>query len=355
MCLTSSPLLATATSTLDVLVLGGTDFLGPSIVTELLERGHNVTLFNRGVTNPRLFPELEKIRGDRELDNGSGIARLKGRQWDVVVDTWQKAPRCVRDTAELLKGNAGQYQYVSSISVYKDWSQEGIAEDAALNDVPPMPETFESEPRYSLRKTMAELALMQALPDEHAIFRSHGMRGVQIPVPGDEPYWPVRVARGGEVLAPGSGNMVIQYTDIVSLCRFMSDAAERGTMGAFNVLSARGAYSLQDYLERCQQVTGSDARLTWVPRDFLESVDIRPYRDLPMWRPEPAGFYTFSADKALQAGLRNRPVETTIVDMLTGYRQRFPEDGFQFGQEPHHGTISMDVEAEALAKWRRQS
>jgi 2'-hydroxyisoflavone reductase len=347
------PLAASSANTRDVLVLGGTDFLGPSIVTELLDRGHRVTLFNRGLTNPHLFPALEKIRGDRELEDGLGIARLKNRQWDVVIDTWQKAPRCVRDTAELLKGNVGQYQYVSSISVYKDWSQEGITENAELNDVPPMPETFVTDLRYSIRKTLAELALMRVLPDEHAIFRSHGMRGVRIPVPGDEPYWPVRVGRGGEVLAPDTGDTLIQYTDIVSLCRFMGDAAERGTMGAFNVLSARGAYSLRAYLEHCQRVTGSNARFTWVPRNFLETLDIKPYRDLPMWRPEPAGFYTFSADKALEAGLRNRPVEATIADMLGGYRQRYPDDGFRFGREPHHGTISMAVEAEALAEWRR--
>jgi 2'-hydroxyisoflavone reductase len=352
-CLGLSRLAAAAASgkELDVLVLGGTDFFGPSIVAELLDRGHRVTLFNRGRTNPHLFPEVEKIRGDRELDDGSGIARLKNRRWDIVIDTWQKAPRCVADTARLLRGHVGQYQYVSSISVYKDWSETGITEDAALNDVPAMPAAYATDLRYSLRKTLAELALMQLLPDEHAIFRSHGMRGVRIPVPGDEPYWPVRIARGGDVLAPGSGDTVIQFTDIVSLCRFMGDSAERGTMGAFNVLSECGANNLRDYLEACRRVTGSDARLIWVPRQFLESQDIRPYRDLPMWRPEPAGFYTFSADKAIRNGLRNRPLEATIEDMLAGYRKRSPGDGFRFGQEPHHGTISMRVEANVLEAW----
>lgn len=346
------PSLSAPAVSLDVLVLGGTDFLGPSIVGEFLERGHAVTLFNRGVTNPDLFPSLEKIRGDRELEDGSGISRLKGRQWDVVIDTWQKAPRCVRDTAELLRGQVGQYQYVSSISVYKDWAKKGITEDAALRDVPPLPKERTTDLRYSLRKTLAELALRETLPAEHVVFRSHGMRGVRIPVPGDEPYWPVRIARGGDVLAPGTGQTAIQFTDIVSLCRFMADVGERGATGTFNVLSARGAYTLRDYLEHCCQVTGSDAALTWVPRDFLENRNIEPYRDLPMWRPEPAGFYNFSADKALRAGLRNRPVEATIEDMLAGYRQRYPDDGFRFGIEPHRGTISMRVEAEVIAAWR---
>ena len=341
------------TKKLDVLVLGGTDFFGPTLVAELVTRGHEVTLFNRGITNPQLFPDLEKIRGDRELADGSGIAPLKGRQWDVVIDTWQRAPRCVRDTAQLLRGNVGQYQYVSSISVYDDWSQAGISEEAKLNDVPAMPEEFEVELRYSLRKTLAELSLMETLPDAHAVFRSHGMRGVRIPDPTDEPYWPVRIARGGDVLAPDTGETPIQFTDIVSLCRFMGHSAENGISEVFNVLSPRGAYSLKGYLEEIRTVTGSEARFTWVPRDFLETQDVKPYRDLPMWRPEPVGFYNFVTEKALAAGFDPRPLAASIEDMLKGYRQRHPDDDFEFGLEPHHGTISMAREREILAAWYR--
>jgi 2'-hydroxyisoflavone reductase len=346
--------LARQSRKLDILMLGGTDFLGPSVVTELLERGHNLTLFNRGVSNPHLFPGLEKIRGNRELADGSGIAKLKNRHWDVVIDTWQKAPRCVRDTAQLLRGMVGQYQYVSSIAVYKDWSSEGIDEHAELNDVPEMPEEYEVGIRYSIRKTLAEMALMETLPDVHTIFRSHGMRGVRIPDPTDEPYWPVRIARGGEVLAPDSGITPIQFTDIVSLCRFMGHAAESGKFGAFNVLSKRGSCSLSAYLEKCRAVTASDGQFTWIPAAFLEIHDIKPYRNLPMWRPEPAGFYNFSAEKALNAGLENRPVKSTIADMMTGYKKRHPDDDFQFGLEPNHGTISMDVERDVLKAWHEE-
>jgi 2'-hydroxyisoflavone reductase len=346
--------LAEQTKQLKILVLGGTDFMGPTLVTELLARDHTVTLFNRGITNPHLFPELEKIRGDRELADGSGIAKLKGRQWDVAIDTWQKAPRCVRDTAQLLRGQIGQYQYVSSIAVYKDFSQVDITEGARLSDVPAMPEEYEVDMRYFVRKTLSELTLMETLPDTHAIFRSHGMRSDRIPVPGDEPYWPVRVARGGEVLAPDTGETPIQYTDVVSLCRFMAHCAEDRISDVFNVMIKRGAYSLKDYLDKNKTVTVSDARFTWVPRAFLETQDIKPYRDLPMWRPEPAGFYNFNADKALGAGLENRPVENTITDMLAGYRRRHPNDEFRFGLEPHHGTISMEVERDVLEAWHKE-
>lgn len=347
--------LAQQTRHLKILVLGGTDFMGPTLVTELLARGHAVTLFNRGITNPHLFPELEKIRGDRELADGSGISKLKGRHWDVAIDTWQKAPRCVRDTAQLLRGQVGQYQYVSSIAVYKDFSQVGITETARLSDIPVMPEEYKVEMHYFVRKTLSELTLMETLPDTHAIFRSHGMRSDRIPVPGDEPYWPVRIARGGEVLAPDTGETLIQYTDVVSLSRFMSHCAENRISDVFNVMIERGAYTLAEYLEENKAVTGSDARFTWVPRDFLATQDIEPYRDLPMWRPEPAGFYNFNADKALGVGLENRPVEATITDMLAGYRRRHPDDDFQFGVEPHHGTISMEVEEDLLTAWHKES
>jgi 2'-hydroxyisoflavone reductase len=319
--------LAEQTKQLKILVLGGTDFMGPTLVTELLARDHTVTLFNRGITNPHLFPELEKR---------------------------QKAPRCVRDTAQLLRGQIGQYQYVSSIAVYKDFSQVGVTETARLSDVPAMPEEYEVDMRYFVRKTLSELTLMETLPDTHAIFRSHGMRSDRIPVPGDEPYWPVRVARGGEVLAPDTGETPIQYTDVVSLCRFMAHCAEDRISDVFNVMIKRGAYSLKDYLDKNKTVTVSDARFTWVPRAFLETQDIKPYRDLPMWRPEPAGFYNFNADKALGAGLENRPVENTITDMLAGYRRRHPNDEFRFGLEPHHGTISMEVERDVLEAWHKE-
>ena len=145
----------------------------------------------------------------------------------------------------------------------------------------------------------------------------------------------------------------VQFTDMVSLCRFMTHVAGQQSFGAYNVAYPRDAYTLKDYLRTCLDVTRSKARLTWIPRAFLEGRDIRPYRDLPMWRPEPAGFYAFNADKALRAGLQNRPLLAPVEEMFRGYLQRHPGDDFQFGTDPHHGTISMQVEAEVLAAWHQ--
>lgn len=334
---------------LRVLMLGGTGFLGPTIVETLLDRGHDVTLFNRGITNPYLFTYLEKLRGDREEENGRpDLGALRGRDWDVVIDTWQKGPKCVEDTARLLSGHAGAYFYISSLAVYHSsaWRQLGTVETARLSDLEGHPINRKPDEQvYFLRKTLAEKVLAENFSGPVGIFRSHGMRGERIPLPGDEPYWPIRIWRGGNVLTPEDGQTWGQFTDVVSLCRFLAHCAENELSGPFNVMSR--PFRLIDYLTAIKNVTRSNAEFTWTPKEKLAEFGVEPYRDLPMWSEEPAGRYHFSSEKAFNAGFENRSLESSVASMLEGYFQRFPNDEFKFANSDY-GMLPSDREAEIL-------
>ena len=334
---------------LRVLMLGGTGFLGPTIVNAFLDRGHEVTLFNRGLTNPHLFKYLERLKGDRENPDGAGIGALRGRNWDVVVDTWQKGPKCIEDTARLLSGHAQQYFYTSSIAVYNSYGAIGTTETARLNDIKGQPISRMPDLRYGLRKTISEKLITDHFDGAATIFRSHGMRGSRIAAPNDEPYWPVRIWRGGDVLTPGDGQSSGQFTDTISLTRFMTHCAEQSISGAFNVMSP--SFHLKAYLSAIKRVTHSNANFVWTPRARLSEFGVEPYRDLPMWRPEPKGFYHFNADKAGAAGFRHRSLEACAASMLDGYFERRPNDDFTFGG-PDFGTLSASREAEILGALR---
>ena len=344
----STPAFAAAAAPRKVLVLGGTDYLGPVIVEELVARGHEVTLFNRGRTNPHLFPELRKLRGDRELEDGRGLEALRKSkdQWDWVVDTWQGSPKCVLDSARLLQGRVGQYQYVSSVAVYEDWNEIGADEDSALNTMPPMPERVAEEFRYGLRKSMGEVAVRGVMGSDYATFRSHGMRGAPVITGESEPYWPVRISRSGDVVVPRDATWT-QMTDLVSLVRFMAHCGEQGVNGPFNV--AYRPMQFREYIANIVAATESDARLHWLPQDFLAQHDVLPYRDIPMWRDRPAGAYRFDVSRALQAGLVNRPHGELVMDQLRGYRERNPDNDYEFTIA---GTLSAEREAELLRAWK---
>ncbi|MCI0433783.1 MAG: hypothetical protein L0271_09035, partial [Gemmatimonadetes bacterium] len=294
-----------------ILFLGGTGFFGPSAVQSLIDAGHDVTLANRGVTNPGLFPELRLIRCDRDTPDGSGLAALRGalrrEHFDWVVDTWQGHPAAVSETARHARGRAGAYQYVSTLAVYLDWDEPGINESYPLNDTSGLSMDWSAEHRYAIRKTLAEHEVRRYFPDSSCIFRSHGMRGYQIDEPRYEPYWPVRIQRGGDVLVPGDGRHYCQITDMMSLAQFMTSAGETGVAGAYNV--AYAPICFLDYLRSAERATGTRPRYHWIPAEVLAEYDVRPYRDIPLWRPMPAGSYRFDVSAAERAGLRNRPLE----------------------------------------------
>jgi 2'-hydroxyisoflavone reductase len=316
---------------LRVLMLGGTGFIGPTIVKEFLGNGHDVTLFNRGITNPNRFLYLERLKGDREEAGGLGLAALKGRDWDIVIDTWQKGPKCVEDTAKLLSGHAGAYYYISSISVYHStvFRTANSKEDARLSDLEGIPINRSPDAQtYYHRKTLAEKLLTENFDGAVGLLRSHGMRGAQVNDPHDEHYWPVKIWRGGDILAPADGETLAQFTDIPSYCRFLMHCAEKQLSGAYNVMSP--TFKLGEFFEAIQNVSDRPVNLVWTPEEKLAEFDIKPYRDLPLWRPDRAGFYTFNTDKAIQAGFQHRSLAACAASMLHGYFDRHPKDDFKF-------------------------
>ena len=333
-----------------VLVLGGRDFFGPSLVDTLLVNGFHVTLFNRGFTNPDLFNQVPWIKGDREIKDGSGLSNLKAHlannTYDWVIDTWQKLPFAVAQMAKLLKGKVGAYHYVSSISVYKDKDTVGIDEDYPLLDVSDA-DINARRLTYAQAKTFSELSLYETLGDAVTTFRSHGMRSDRTPSRIYEPYWPVRFLRGGEIMLPQQEQHVMQVCDVVSMVNFMLHCFEKGHRGPFNV--AHRTQSFSDYLQAVESVTQKPHSKVWIPPEFLAKHDIQPYRDLPFWRPQLKGFYHINVEKAHKSGLSNRPYSSMITDQLTGYLRRNPADDFMFGAR---GTTSPQKEKVVIRDWR---
>ncbi len=332
---------------LKILFLGGTGFLGPHTVRYALERGHDVTLFNRGRTNIDLFPELETIIGNRDPETDEGLDGLKGREWDAVIDTSGYVPRITGASAHLLADSVGQYLFVSTICQYDNWAEGGTngTEDrprATLDD----PSTEDVRTHYCALKAYCERAVEEAMPGRVTQIRPGLIVG-----PRDSTdrftYWPVRVDRGGEVLAPGKPSDLTQYIDVRDLARFMVLCLEQGLADTYNVV--RNPMPFGNLLSACVNTIDSDAELTWVPADFLADHDVQPWRDVHLWADSDsalAGSLTWSADKALAAGLTISPVEETIRDTLAWFKS-LPRER----QDELRAGMSAEKEASVLAAW----
>ncbi len=327
----------------NVLVLGGTGFFGPVLVNELINQGHTVTLFNRGKTNPHLFPDLPRIVGDRESVDGRGLSNLINgdEHWDWAVDTWQGSSKAVQDTANLLANRVDQYQYVSTVSVYDKWDRIGIDESEPLNPLPGNSEPIVSPNRYAIRKTFSEQILQRIMPDKTVFFRSHGMRGFPSTASRHEPYWQVKVARGEHLVLP-SDIVHYQVTDMVSLARFMVHCGISKINGPFNV--AYPPFLFRDFIEEIVSELKSEVKLHWIPQEFLLE------HNVTLMRATPPGRYRFSVQRAIDAGLVNRPLSELLDDQLKGYKARNPNDDFVFGK-PKTATISAIKEQDIIEKW----
>jgi 2'-hydroxyisoflavone reductase len=291
-----------------LLVLGGTKFLGRAIVEAALGRGHDVTLFTRGQTNPELFPDVEHLRGDRDGD----LSALQGRSWDAVADTSGYVPRVVRASAELLAGAAKHYAFVSSISAYADFSAgpEENSPTAPLGDLP-VDEMLEDHSNYGPLKALCEEVVRELFGDRALIVRPGLIAGAHDPT-GRFTYWPHRVARGGNVLVPGPPQRMVQFIDVRDLAAWIVDLGERKQSGTFNATNA--GVSWNDLVGTCREVTASDAEFVWVPDRFLAEHDVGEWMELPLWirDPEWIGLHQADVSRALGAGLSFRPLRHTV-------------------------------------------
>ena len=323
-----------------LLVLGGTKFLGRATVEDALARGHEVTLFNRGETNPELFADAERLRGDREGD----LTVLEGRSWDAVVDPSGYVPHVVRASAELLADAVEHYVFVSSISVYAEQSGRNT-EESPVGEIGdwPVDELVMDEGggNYGPLKALCEDVVADVFPDRHSNIRAGLLVGAHDPT-GRFTYWPHRVARGGEVLAPAPPERKVQFVDVRDLAGWLLDLAERRVAGTFNATHPGRPWG--DVLETAREVAGSDASFTWVPDAFLAEHEVGEWMELPLWLrdPEWVGMHMADVFPAIEAGLSFRPLEETIRETL------------DLAEPTDEAGLAPEREAELLSAWRER-
>lgn len=330
---------------LKILILGGTGFIGPHMVRYALDRGHEITLFNRGRSNTDLFPDLENLIGDRNGD----LESLSGRRWDICMDNNASNIEWVKYSTEFLKDAVPLYFYVSSRSAYSDLSSIPMHAGAPTFTY----ETAGVEPGaerlpYGLQKALCERQVQGVFPGTSTVFRPGLIIG-----PGDRTdrftYWPVRINRGGEVLAPGDPSDPIQIIDVRDLTEWMVRMAENGTTGVYNGVGPAIPRPIEQLLYGIRAVTTAETTFTWVPADFLAEHEVRPYSHMPVWmppRPGREGFARFDLTPEVEAGLTYRPLAVTAKETLDYHFSR-PADL----QDPLRAGLPAEREVEVLAAW----
>ncbi len=330
-----------------ILVLGGTLFLGPAVVDALVAQGHTVTLFNRGVTHPELFPYLEKLRGFRSADaNDQDLTALAHRKFDVIVDVWPNDPAMVGTAAQFLKDRAQHYLFVSSVAVYegKQWSQPSMSEDTPL-------EPFVGSGRtYNRNKAESERRLHSIIGERLTIVRPGPIKGDRDTTP-DLLTWLLRAQQGGEHIGPGDGHDPVEMVDVKDVARFLAMSIERQIYGTFNL--TRRSMTFQDFLDACKNATRSDATFTWIPQQFLHEHGLETDDALhtfagnfPLWRPDPKnqGLFRVSSEKAYATGWKTRSFEETAADALSFY--------YSSQMDPPN-FLTAAKEKEVLSAWKR--
>jgi 2'-hydroxyisoflavone reductase len=342
-----------------LLILGGTIFLGRHLVEAALEQGHDVTLFNRGLHGADLYPDVEKLQGNRQSD----LTALQGRQWDAVIDTNGFVPSHVRSSTQILAHTTPLYTFISSISVYADLSHVDVDETAPVETltqeqleeaeqiVPPMQGTIARAygASYGALKALCEQAAEETIPGRVLTIRPGIIVG-----PYDYSdrftYWVHRIARGGEVLAPGRPDRHVQIIDARDLAEWIIRMLEAQQTGTYNATGPEKQLTMQQILETCKSVSGSNARFTWLNDTFLLEAGAVPWSQVPLWLPETddaVGLNTMSLKKVLATGLTFRPLAQTAQDTLAWDRQRPEEVQWQAG-------LNTDDEARFLQAWHQQ-
>jgi 2'-hydroxyisoflavone reductase len=337
---------------ISLLILGGTGFIGPHQVRYALERGHDITIFNRGRSSG-MFEGVEEVIGDRAVND---YAALRGRTWDAVIDNSASAataPQWVREAAAVLRDSVGQFIYISTRSVYRDLSAVPATIDAPLLTPATTPNWSEGRPYpYGLAKALAEGEALRAFGERTTIVRPGLIVG-----PGDDTdrftYWPVRSDRGGEILAPGTGTDRIQIIDVRDLCEWCVRLAEQRTFGTFMGIGPANGRSMAELLYGIAAVTSAPLSWTWVPLPFLEQHRVRPYAEMPVWRPPTPGyegFARFDLSREVAAGLTYRTLADTAAATLAFHYERPVERQAQL-----RAGLPAEREAEVLRAWHARA
>ena len=337
---------------LDILILGGTRFLGLHMTSYALSRGHRVTFFNRGRTNTSRFPEVERLTGDRNGD----ITALQGRRWDAVIDNSGYVPRQVAATAELLHATTPLYVFVSTVSVYAGFDKPSDENSPLGTLTDPTTDKVDGL-TYGPLKALCEQAARQVYGDQRSLIIRPGL----IVGPDDNTdrftYWPARAARGGKFIAPGNPRDPVQFIDVRDLAEFTIESIETNLSGTFNLLSPPGRFSIGDIIgasvDAAKTMVMADADPVWMPASFLAEQKISAWLDMPVWVPsegDSAGFAAVSAARAVSAGMRSRPVLETVTDTLRWHLSR-PEAE----KSKLRAGISLEREQEVLVRWAATS
>jgi 2'-hydroxyisoflavone reductase len=355
-----------APAPLNILILGGTGFTGPEQVDYALARGHRVTLFNRGKTRPGMFKG--KVTAELIGDLNSDTSALKGKKFDVVIDNPTTLPFWVKNAAQYLKGNTKHYIFISTTSVYRDQSEIGINESSPTVPMPDGLDPYQPDQRstaqvaassnasnYGAFKARAEVEVQNQYPGINTVIRPCLIVG-----PHDRTdrftYWPARIDKGGEVLAPDKPDDPCQFIDSRDLAEWTIRMAEMKEFGTFNAIGPEKPMTIAEMLYGVKAVTTAGAQFTWVPWEFLQAQGIRPWSHMPVWQPpvgRTAGYQRRSAAKALTKGLTFRPVAVTAKDTLDWHKTRPAEEQAATLEGKING-LSMKREAEVLAAWKEE-
>lgn len=339
-----------------LLIIGGTRFIGHHLVTAARLRNHEVTLFNRGRHQPAVSSDVETIHGDRNSD----LSKLRSRLWDAVIDTCGYLPRTVGASAEFLSGSLDRYVFISSLSVYANVSVPGLDETAPLAaltdnqieqahriDSSGQPSALTYGEMYGGLKALCEQAAEKAMPGRVLTIRP-GLIVGSLDYTDRFTYWVERVARGGEVLAPGRPDRHVQFIDARDLAEWTVRMIEHKETGTYNANSLPGMLTMEGVLQKCREVSQSDASFTWISEDFLIQEKVGAWSEMPLWIPENVpemkGFMSIDCSKAVNAGLRFRPLNETIRDILNWRKTDHPNGKLKAGMEPHK-------EQSLLRKW----
>ena len=309
------PTVASGAKRLTVLVIGGTGFVGPPLVRSLTDGGHRVTLFNRGKSNTQLFPELEKLKGDRTKD----LSALEGRRFDVVIDNIAFFPRAVRMMTDVLS-DSGFYLLVSTISVYRDLGKASVQEDSPVSTLADPTTEDVSGGSYGGLKALCEEEVLKRMPGKSAVVRPGLIVG-----PGDKTdrftYWPARVAQGGKILCPGRPEWGVQFIDVRDLAAFMTHLCQTKTTGTFNAIG--NPRPMGQLLATCAQAANTEPELVWMDLAAMKQHKVRAWSDMPVFIPPHQGKEVFvSNHKARSNSLSFRPLSETVADTLKFHRTR---------------------------------